>query len=95
VIAHPGDWLVVKSRSDSTSARRALIVATRNDDGSPPFTVRWTDDDHEALVFPGPDAEVVSAARQTELNRLEAERLDELQAQIATESTHSGNPEGR
>ena len=26
--------------------------------GAPPYLVRWSDTDHESLVFPGPDATV-------------------------------------
>ncbi|RBQ12196.1 hypothetical protein DP939_44190 [Spongiactinospora rosea] len=35
-----------------------VIVEVRNADGSPPYTVRWLDQGHLALVFPGPDARV-------------------------------------
>ncbi|WP_084008859.1 DUF1918 domain-containing protein [Planomonospora sphaerica] len=32
----------------------------RRPDGTPPYVVRWVDDEHEGLVFPGPDARVVT-----------------------------------
>jgi hypothetical protein len=38
--------------------RRGVIVDVRNDDGSPPYRVKWLDDGHEALVFPGVDARI-------------------------------------
>jgi len=36
----------------------AVILEVRGREGSPPYYVRWSDDGHEALVFPGPDATV-------------------------------------
>ena len=27
-------------------------------DGTPPYRVRWVEDDHETLVFPGPEAHI-------------------------------------
>jgi hypothetical protein len=54
--AHVGDWLVVPEVPGSAHARRGLIVAVSHADGSPPFRVRWLDDEHETLLFPPPDA---------------------------------------
>ena len=61
--AQVGDWLVVRSHTEGSPDRHAEILETGHD-GSPPFTVRWDDDDHEGIVFPGPDAQIVSAAEQ-------------------------------
>jgi hypothetical protein len=61
MIAHVGDWLVVESRSEGRPARRGEIVEISRADGAPPYRVRWSAD-HEALVFPGPDARVLTAA---------------------------------
>ncbi len=36
--------------------RDAEILEVHGDDGAPPYVVRWSDDGHEGLVFPGPDA---------------------------------------
>jgi hypothetical protein len=69
--ANPGDVLVVKSSRESRPARRASIVAV-SAGGAPPFTVRWRDSGREAIVVPGPDAEVVPADRQAELDRARA-----------------------
>jgi hypothetical protein len=85
--AEVGDWLIVNSHAEGRPVRRASIIAV-GPDGKPPYTVRWTDTDHEALVFPGPDAEVVSAAAQTEHDRVESERIRRLQSVI---TTNSGN----
>lgn len=56
--AQPGDLLVVHSHTDQGVVRRAEIVTTHAN-GEPPFTVRWTDDNHESVVFPGPDAQII------------------------------------
>lgn len=68
--AHTGDWLIVHGHTDGAPVRRAEILATRAD-GGPPFTVRWTENDHEAVVFPGPDAQIVTAADMANLDRPE------------------------
>jgi hypothetical protein len=65
VKAREGDWLVVQSRTDHAHARRGVITSVRSGDGSPPYLVRWTDNGHEGLVFPCPDADVVAAHDQT------------------------------
>lgn len=68
MLAHPGDWLVVQSRLEGGHVRRGEIIATSTPSGDPPFTVRWVDDGHEAIMFPGPDAHVVTAAHQAEID---------------------------
>jgi len=77
--AQVGDWLVVRSHTEGQHDRRAEIVGTRPD-GAPPYTVRWTDDDREALVFPGPDAQVVTAAAHAAHVRGEGALIDRVQA---------------
>ena len=62
--AKAGDWLVVKGVAVDRPEHRGLITDVRSEDGSPPFMVRWLDSEHEALVFPGPDAVIVSAEQQ-------------------------------
>jgi hypothetical protein len=57
--AFEGDWIVVESPQTGQMRREGLVVGVRHSDGSPPYLVRWTDDDHESLVFPGPDARIV------------------------------------
>lgn len=59
--AKAGDWLVVEGPVIDHGARRGLIVSVRHEDGTPPYLVRWLDSEHETLVFPGPDAHVVTA----------------------------------
>jgi Domain of unknown function (DUF1918) len=53
---HVGDWLVVPEVAGGAHPRRGLIVGVPHPDGSPPFRVRWLDDERETLVFPPPDA---------------------------------------
>jgi hypothetical protein len=56
--AQVGDRLVVRSTHVDGPARDGEILAVKHADGSPPYVVRWSDDGHEALVFPGADAYV-------------------------------------
>jgi uncharacterized protein DUF1918 len=51
--AHIGDWITVADRG---RVRRGRVVAVPHPDGSPPYRVRWLDDDRESLVVPPPDA---------------------------------------
>lgn len=79
--AEPGDWLIVQRAHD---ARKAKILEVNSADGTPPYLVRWLDDAHIALVFPGPDAHVVRAAELPELDRMENEQLDRMRTAIAS-----------
>ena len=53
-------WSSRARRSSGTAAD--AVLAVEGPDGSPPFLVRWEDDGHESLVFPGPDAHVATDA---------------------------------
>lgn len=53
--AHVGDHLIVRSRQGAPD-RDAVIIEIRGENGGPPFLVRWSDDGHEGLLFPGPNA---------------------------------------
>jgi hypothetical protein len=59
--AKKGDWLVVESSVLDRHSRRGIILDVEGPDGTPPFLVRWEDNGHETLVFPGPDAHVAAA----------------------------------
>jgi hypothetical protein len=54
-----GDRLVIKGHHVGEHDRDGEIMEVRGEDGGPPYLVRWSDDGHEGLVFPGPDASVV------------------------------------
>ena len=53
-----GDRLVIKGHHVGEPDRGAEILEVHGEDGGPPFVVRWDDDGHEGLYFPGSDAEV-------------------------------------
>jgi len=56
--AKVGDWLVVEQNALDRPRRQGEIIEVPNGDGSPPYRVRWVSDDHESVVFPGPEARV-------------------------------------
>ena len=58
LVAHVGDRLVVEDTQAGDRKRVGVVVELRKADGSPPYLVRWLDDDSVGLVFPGPDARV-------------------------------------
>jgi len=53
-----GDKLVVRSRHAGEHDREAIILSVEGPDGGPPYRVRWSDDGHESVFFPGSDAVV-------------------------------------
>jgi hypothetical protein len=54
--ASVGDRLVIKGHHVGEPDRDAEIVEVRGSEGDPPYLVRWSDDGHVGLVFPGTDA---------------------------------------
>lgn len=56
--AKTGDRLVIMGTHLGEHVRDAEILECHGEDGAPPYLVRWSDDGHESLVFPGPDAHV-------------------------------------
>lgn len=59
--ANVGDYLVVKGTTTERHDQHAEIIEVRSQDGSPPYVVRWLVTGHEATVYPGSDAVVVTA----------------------------------
>jgi Domain of unknown function (DUF1918) len=53
-----GDRLVLEGTHVGDRRRIGVITAVHHNDGTPPYEVRWLDDGHEALVFPGPDSRI-------------------------------------
>jgi hypothetical protein len=53
-----GDRLVVRGHHLGDDDRGAEILAVEGDAGGPPYLVRWDEDGHESLFFPGSDAVV-------------------------------------
>jgi hypothetical protein len=72
--AQVGDFLVVKGTTTERHDQHAEIIEVRSEDGSPPYVVRWLVTGHEATVYPGSDAVVVSAAEHADAARRAAER---------------------
>lgn len=56
--ADPGDRLIVHGHHIGEIGRDAEILEVLGEDGQPPFRVRWSDDGHESIFFPGSDASV-------------------------------------
>ena len=51
-----GDRLVIKGHRVGEPDRDAEILEVHGQDGTPPYVVRWSEDGHEGLFFPGSDA---------------------------------------
>lgn len=56
-----GDQLLVRGTKKGQPDRTAMVLEVRGRDGGPPYLVRWTEDGHEGLVFPGSDTRVRAA----------------------------------
>jgi Domain of unknown function (DUF1918) len=89
--ADVGDWLIVKSHTEDQHTLRAEILAV-HPGGEPPYTVRWLDDGREAVVFPGPNDQLITEAQRHALRTTEAARIDRVQAQIIAD--HASADEG-
>lgn len=53
-----GDRLIVHSTHVDGPVRDGEILEVHGQHGEPPYVVRWSDNGHEGLIFPGPDASV-------------------------------------
>ena len=80
--AEVGDWLVVKGTTTERHDQRGLITEVHSEDGSPPYVVRWLATDHEATVYPGSDAIVVTAQEQQEADERARARAAAVQSAI-------------
>ena len=56
--ASKGDRLVVKAHRIDEPDVDAEILEVRGAGGAPPYLVRWSEDGHVGLVFPGSDAHI-------------------------------------
>lgn len=81
--AKVGDWLVIKGPTIDQPDQRGLITEVHSQDGAPPYVVRWLASDHEATVFPGPDAVVVTAGEQAEADKRAQHRFGAVQSAIS------------
>lgn len=57
--AKVGDRIVIAGHHVGEPERDCKILEVHGDKGGPPYLVRWGDDGHESLFFPGSDAAVV------------------------------------
>jgi|KBSSwiStaDraftv2_1062776.scaffolds.fasta_scaffold2895483_2 uncharacterized protein DUF1918 len=64
--ARVGDWLIVPNDRGGAHVRRGQVVAVTHPDGTPPYRVRWLDDDHESLLIPPPDTRLHRPRRTAE-----------------------------
>ena len=53
--AEKGDRIIVRSTHVGEPDRDGEVIETRGAAGTPPYVVRWSDDGHVGLFFPGPD----------------------------------------
>ncbi len=53
-----GDKIVIRGHRVGDADRDAVILAVDGPDGGHPYRVRWSDDGHEGVFFPGEDAVV-------------------------------------
>ena len=53
-----GDRIVVHGPHVSDVERDGEILEVHGADGGPPYLVRWSDNGHESLYFPGPGAAI-------------------------------------
>jgi hypothetical protein len=56
--ARAGDRLVIQGHREGAPQRDAQILEVRGPGGAPPYLVRWQDDGHESIYYPGSDASV-------------------------------------
>jgi Domain of unknown function (DUF1918) len=56
--ASVGDRIVVRSTHVGETDRDGEILEVHGPDGGPPYLVRWSEDGHEGLYFPGPDTRI-------------------------------------
>ena len=53
-----GDRLIVHRTHVDGPVRDGEILEVHGPHGEPQYDVRWSDNGHEGLIFPGPDASV-------------------------------------
>ncbi|MEU8223648.1 DUF1918 domain-containing protein [Kribbella sp. NPDC048915] len=57
--AQVGDHIHVHGHKVGCPVRDGTIIEVRGSNGTPPYLVRWVGLQNPALVYPGPDAQVV------------------------------------
>ena len=54
----------IRSLHVDEAVRDGEVLEVHGADGAPPYLVRWSDNGHETLVFPGPDAQMEHFAHE-------------------------------
>lgn len=63
--AHIGDHLIIEGTKLSDRRRVGVVLDIIHPDGTPPYLVRWFNEDHESMVIPGPTAHIEPVAAIT------------------------------
>lgn len=58
LVASPGDAIVIAGHRVGEPERDGEILEVRGPNGEPPYLVRWSEDGHVGLFFPGSDARI-------------------------------------
>ena len=56
--ANVGDRIIIRGHRIGEHDRDCLVLEVRGPDSGPPYVVRWDDNGHETLFYPGSDAVV-------------------------------------
>lgn len=64
--AKVGDRMVAHGTHVSDAVREGEIIEVHGEHGDPPYLVRWSDDGHTSLVYPGPGMQVVPTPHHDE-----------------------------
>jgi hypothetical protein len=75
--AKVGDRIVVLPTT--SGVRREGQILTVGENGHPPYRVRWSDDNHESVIYPGSDTEVLESAPHSGTSTASAEIDSETQ----------------
>ncbi len=62
--AHVGDELIIRGHRVGEHDRTGEVLEVHGPDGTAPFVVRWDDNGHTTLFFPGSDCFVRHLARR-------------------------------
>lgn len=63
--ASVGDRILIAAATLGKPVRDGEILEVRGPSGTPPYLVQWSDDGHQTLFFPGPDAQLEHYAHES------------------------------
>jgi hypothetical protein len=73
--ASVGDRIIIQPRHLDEPSRDGEIVEVHGADGSPPYLVRWSEDGHTVLLYPGPDAHISGHEHDTTVYHVRAWKI--------------------